>query len=506
MGRMRRVAAAVVGALICGFPQAAAAQRQVAVTVADVGPGFPGRLLQAALAVPHIVFGPGDGAVELPRGTRQPATVIVLGRDVTVASHVPGDVIVVGGDLYMRPGAVIQGRAVAIGGTATNSTLASIRDGRLSFRDETFDVEALPGGGYALRYRALRAPEGPFSLPGFYGFAIPTYDRVNGLSVTFGPRIALDSARLELAPAVTYRTHLGAIDPSLNAELQLGRRSRVEAWAGRGTFTNERWIYGDVANSLVTLAFGRDARNYFRGGRVEGRLSRKWEGPTWEHEPFVGARWERAWSVGPDSLATSSPWSVFGRKSERAMLRPNPSIDDGRSSSMLGGISMKWDPPAFRAESRLETELVLDAPGTGGRTLSQTTLHARAVFPTFSTHSIEIETHDVFTIGDRATPQRFAYLGGPGTLVTLDLLEQGGDQLLFLESRYIVPFTRPLIPFLGPPTIAVRHVVGGAGVGSLPRLEQELGLRISVGMLRADAAINPARRKTELSVSVSIAR
>ena len=501
--RRRRVAGIAIA--LIGLTHGASAQsRQVAVTVVDVGPGFPGRLLQAALASPHVIIGPGDTIVHLARGTREPATVIVLGRDVTVASHVPGDVIVVGGDLFVRPGAVIQGRAVAIGGTATNSTLASIRDGRLSYRDETFDIESLPGGGYALRYRALRAPPGPFSFPGFFGFAIPTYDRVNGLSVSFGPSIALDSARLELAPTVTYRTHLGTIDPSLAGRLQLGRRSRMEAWAGRGTFTNDRWIYGDLANSLVTLAFGRDARNYFRGGRVEGRLFRKWEGPTWEHEPFVGARWERATSVGPDTLATSSPWSLFGRTSERAMRRPNPPIREGRSTSVLGGISMKMEPPSFRAESRLETELVLDAPGTG--TFSQTTLHARAIFPTFSTHSFEIETHDVFTIGGRATPQRFAYLGGPGTLVTLELLEQGGDQLLFLESRYIVPLTRPLIPYLGPPSIAVRHVVGGAGVGSLPRLEQELGLRVSAGMLRTDIAINPARRKTEFSVSVAIAR
>lgn len=496
------------GALLTAAPLAAQQPAQqpaeVAVTVADRGPGFAGRILEAALASPHVTIAPGAGAADLPRGRTYPATVVVLGRDATVASRVRGDVIVVGGDLFIRPGAFIEGRAVAIGGTATNSTLAIVQDGGLSFRDETFDVEAAPGGGYVLRYRALRGPVDPFALPGLFGFRIPTYDRVNGLTLPFAPAISLDSARIELEPGITYRSHLGAIDPFLAARLQRTRRTRAELWAGRGTFTNDAWIYGDVLNSATSLLLGRDTRNYFRAGRVEGRAIRVFEGRTWEHQPFVGGRWERAWSVGRDSAVTGAPWSVFGRTSEKGMRRPNPRVDDGRLASVLAGVVSRWEQPALRAETRLETEIVPTA--VGERRFAQTTLHANVGFPTLRTHRFELEAHGVLTLGDTALRQRRAYLGGRGTLSTLDLLSQGGDQLLFIEGQWIVPFERPLVPVLGPPTVSLIHRVGGAGVGSLPRLEQELGLRLAVGFVRVDALVNPARGGVKLSFGANFGK
>jgi len=58
-------------------------------------------------------------------------------------------VIVVGGDLYLRPRANVSGRAVAIGGAVYESTMSTVGGGVLPFRDFTYDFTEIPGG-YAL--------------------------------------------------------------------------------------------------------------------------------------------------------------------------------------------------------------------------------------------------------------------------------------------------------------------------------------------------------------------
>ena len=474
----------------------------VAVTVLDVGPGFAGRVLRAALLGRPFVVGPGVGRVDLARGRAYEGTLVVLGRDASVASRVRGDVIVVGGDLFVRPGASIDGRAVAIGGTATRSELASVRDGYLSFRDETFDVDSLPSG-YGLRYRLVRRPSEPFALPGLYGLRIPSYDRVNGLSLPVAPVFAFDSGRVELEPSVTYRSHLGAVDPSLATRMELGRRSRIELWAGRGTFTNDAWIYSDIVNSSVALVTGRDQRNYFRADRAELRGFRRWEGTTWEHEPFVGARYERGWSVGPDSLTLVTPWSLYGRRHDERMRRPNPRVDDGHIASALVGLRSRWEPVDLRARLSVEAELGFDAPNE--RRFTQITADGKVGFPAFRNHHYQLELHALVTPGPTAPRQRYAYLGGPGTVRTLDLLEQGGDMLLFVEQQYRVPLARPVLPLVGPPTVTLRHVLGAAGVGELPALEQEIGLRLGVGLIRADFVVNARSGRTVWSLGFAFA-
>ena len=51
-----------------------------------------------------------------------------------------------------------------------------------------------------------------------------------------------------------------------------------------------------------------------------------------------------------------------------------------------------------------------------------------------------------------ATPrQRWAYVGGPGTTPTIDLLALGGDQLIYFDGRYSIPIERWKVPLLGAP-------------------------------------------------------
>jgi len=483
------------------------------VILRDPGPGPIPRHLASALAAPHrlIVPAPPPARVPpepttalLPRDSVYQTTVIVLDRETIIAARVHGDVIVVAGDAFMHPGAIVDGRVIAIGGGVYQSQLAIVRGGTESYRDFTYSVSPTPGG-YVLDYRATREqPSAAFSLPGIYGLRLPTYDRADGLSLPFGPAFAFDTGAVEIAPTFTYRSDLGAFDPAMEARLQFGRRTHAELFAGRTSLTNNSWIWSDLVNSAAVFALGLDTRNYYRADRVQGTLHHAFETMVAEIEPFIGARAERDRAVGPDSFAIGGPWSAFGRTSYERILRPNPPATRGTLTSALVGAHVEWESQRVRAMIDLANEAA--AFDVGSRHFVQSTLDAQIRFPTFRTQEFWLTTHVLHTFGDSAPPQRWSYLGGSGTLVTLPLLSFGGDELLYVESNYLIPLQRFDLPLLGAPSLTLRHMIGSAGIGRLPALQQNLGLRLAWSFVRFEAVVEPARREWDFGFGLSMAR
>jgi hypothetical protein len=140
----------------------------------------------------------------------------------------------------------------------------------------------------------------------------------------------------------------------------------------------------------------------------------------------------------------------------------------------------------------------------------QLTIDGAVSFPTFGTQRLHVRAHAVATQGDTVPMARFAYLGGTGTLRTLELMEQGGSALLYVENRYTIPLE--VIPIvLGPaaiiPVLTLRDAFGAAGVGSLPGLQHEIGVGIGLSALHFDVTRGVAGRKhTELGVGISMSR
>jgi hypothetical protein len=480
---------------------------QDTVVVADAGPGSVGRMLRERLADPrtHVVVEIGQSNIAFPRDSIYRQNLLILASRVTVAGQLRGDIVVVGGDLFIHPGAIVEGRATAIGGAVYPSDKARIDGGTASYRDFGFDATRV-GRVIELRYAPYRvdATAGVVSLPGIYGIGIPTYDRSNGVSLTFGPAVSLDSGRLEVRPAITYRSQLGEIDPSVAARAQLNRRTRVEAVANRGTFTNDRWIVSDILNSVHAVATGRDARNWYRADRADVTGHRLWELATGAVTPFVGARIERGWSVRPDSNPTSGPWSLRGRRHEEGMFRPNPQVSRISISSLLAGAHAEWDDQGIKAF--IDGNLELPVHVSGDLRFVQATIDGQVRFPTFGTQRFRMDVHGVLTLGDQAPRQRWAYLGGTGTIGTMDLLSIGGDQLLLIDSRYEIPVDRIQLPLVGAPVVTLRHVVGSAGVGSLPDLVQMIGLRLTLGLVKAEILVDTKERKPQLKAGLSLTR
>lgn len=352
--------------------------------------------------------------------------------------------------------------------------------------------------------------EPPITLPLGIGFRTPSYDRVNGVTLPWGPRVELGDDRFTMDAIVSYRSHLGNWDPSVEASLRPGYRNEVKLFVARGTFSNDGWIRSDLVNSAAVLFVGSDARNYYRADRATLRISRTFASAAFTLAPFLGGNFEKDWSTGSID-PPKTPWSFYGRSDRLKMRRANPPVWKGEIASLIGGSGVDF----FRGEldAKLEAtfehafraplEACVFPPGgpvcTSDETsFTQATVHATVLFPTFGTQTFAFRTHAVFPRDD-APPQRYAYLGGAGTLATVDLLALGGDRLLFVEGEYKVPIERIVLGPAGSPFVALRYAAGSAGVGELPALIQNLGVGVGVSVLRVDYSIDPAQNRSPFS-------
>ncbi len=354
----------------------------------------------------------------------------------------------------------------------------------------------------APKLRAQVYVEFPLSIA-----TLPTYDRVNGLSVPFGPSISIgDNSRFVVSPSITYRSNLGKIDPSLSMIGQFTADSSVgfAVSAARGTFTNDRWIRSNLINSAVSFGLGHDSRNYFRGDRADVRLTSALKLPLDVATVFIGARTERDWSTGWQTGTPRGPFSLFGRNDTTdGIMRRNPAINAGHITSAIAGGRAEY----MGAPGSVYFDLLLEAAGKSplGGNFQQLTINQGLSLETFRDQHIEIGTHLVTTSTSTATPlQRFAYVGGSGSLATVNLLGLGGDHLYFVDALYVIPIAAIQIPVVGSPYIAPHFASGAASVGGFGRPVQNVGGRIGISVITIDYLVNPRTHKHDFGAGISL--
>lgn len=337
---------------------------------------------------------------------------------------------------------------------------------------------------------------------------LPTYDRVNGLSVPFGPTLTVGDDRLVVNPAITYRSHLGKIDPSLSIVGHFTADSTIGfvLTGSRGTFTNDGWIRSNLINSLASFGTGADSRNYFRGDRGEARLTSSLHLPMNVDVAtvFVGARTERDWSTGWRSGSDNGPYSLFGRSdTTNGIERPNPEISAGHITSALAGGHLEY----VGLPASVFVDVLIEAAGKTplGGNFQQLTIDEGASIRTVAGQHLDIRGHLVATATSSATPiQRYAYVGGSGSLATVDLLSLGGDHLYLLDALYAIPINVIEIPILGSPYIAPHFAMGAAAVGGFGRPMQNIGARLGVSIFTLDYVLNPRTHKSDFGAGISL--
>jgi hypothetical protein len=435
----------------------------------------------------------------LPADFRASGDLIVLGADVRLEGEVEGSVAVVDGALYVRPGARIGGPIVSVRGEVIASGLATTGAVVEVPLEAAARVEP-NGGDYTV---TLRAPPGPPPLrfPGLFGLGLPTYDRVDGLTLRLGVVADLggDSVGPTASAAVTYHSARGALGGGAALEVPLRPELWVRAEASRATVTNEEWIRGALVNSLAALTLKSDARDYFRSDAAALTLERRGSQPLIAGEGRVLPR--LTVRVSRDrSLEASDPWSLFGDEPWRA----NPPIDPGTLASVVGGAAGEWkgQTATFAGDAALEWA----PPGIGDFDFAQAVATGQWAMQGLWRHAIGLFVHTRMTLGsDPAPAQRWSIVGGSGTLPTLERGELRGDRLLLVSSSYSIPLPRLPVPVLGPPDLRFEHAVGSAWVTGTdpPRWEQNLGAGLDFGLVRGMVYINPADGVGKPTLSLS---
>lgn len=404
----------------------------------------------------------------LTRGDSLPGDLLVLEASVRIAGRVTGDVHVVAGDLFLRPGAGIGGDAVVLGGGYYASSEAVV-EGEVVYRPNLL-LGVLPSeGGWRIHH--VRQERRAVQLDGIAGFHLPVYRRVDGW--TFGWGGTVRAVELPAEPGLHGAVRVHTAGPrkwegTVGASVHPTGSLRVSLEAERRTTTRDGWIRSDVLNSLSYLVGGDDYRNYYRSERASLRLaSTTQEGLA----PAAWIGWEEATSLPARPLGV-----LFG---DDDAVRPNPSVDDGEIWSVGAELSYRrrW------AERRLEASVRAEAADStaGGEAsflLGEARLRYRGPAPPTG-HRVELFGITRWDLSGRLPRQRWSALGGSGTLPVLDVLSRRGPRLLYLEATYVVPIPALRVPVLGGPRVFVRNSLGSAWAAG-----EDLGLEdnVSVGV------------------------
>ncbi|MBW3569526.1 MAG: hypothetical protein KY467_00330, partial [Gemmatimonadetes bacterium] len=393
-----------------------------------------------------------------------PGDLFVYDAEVRLEGSVQGSAVVLGGDLWIRPGGGVGGSVAVLGGGVYPSGLAVVDPDSIFHTDPRAGVEfrTQPGereGEYVAVAQIRPPPRPPFFAPAVGPF--PSYDRVNGLTLQASAN--LHPMRTRGGPVFTvwgaYRFEQeNKLGGGVRWRVPMGRL-RLTGEASRGTRTMDAWIRGEVANSVRALVLGRDYRDYWDADVFRVMVDRAPGEPLIAGERWLGPR--AGVQVSNDrALEAKAPWALLHRE---GLERLNPPAEEGTFVSLLAGTAFRWRGRSSSFDSDLNLEHAVAAPGDAEFTqaLVQATYVARAL----RTHSMRVYFRGMAPIGGDAPPQRRGILGAAGTLPTEPIARFRGDHLVFIESSYIIPVKRIVLPIVGSPSGEAVHRAGAAWTG-----------------------------------------
>lgn len=442
----------------------------------------------------------------IARGDTVRERVLVVGPTVRIEGTLLRELVSIGGDVFVRPTARLLGPVHSIAGGWYPSNLATVEGEVTNEPLAPYEVERTPEG-IIIRGTTHRR------LAGFEA-VIPTYDRVNGLSIGAGAAIRLPAfARLEtsLHAQGVYRSERGEVDPTVELRLQRGG-TRLAAGAEVTTLNNHAWIRSDLSNSVNYLFLGKDVRHYYQAERAWVELRRQVQGGAARTELRVRGQVEDA-----SSLAADDPWSLFSPDS----IRPNGypavgggtrSADEGRTTSLLAGLDLEWERPTFVTRLDAATEFGIDALD-GDFRFARYEATADFAMQALRDHTLELEVHVRGPLPgstedeERFIPrQRWSSVGGSGTLYTFEDGQFFGDRVALVETTYSIPLGRRFrMAYLGIPSLDLLHVAGMAWQRGGDRgFEQNVGMRLGYNVAYVRVVSNPKDLVDDVELSVGL--
>jgi hypothetical protein len=414
----------------------------------------------------------------LAAGDTVSGDLLVLRSAARIAGVVTGDVFVVAGDLFLRPGSRILGDVVVLGGGYYASGLAAV-DGAMAYRPNDLYSVLARDYGWAI-YPAWETPRA-VELPGLHGLSFPTYQRVDGWTLEWGARLRAVGwgwqPSLELSGR--YLTERSELQGTVGQYWHPSGSVRFGFEYERATRTNETWVRGGVSNTFSFLFVGDDFRNYFDADRaafVIGGI----EGQPWR--PTLSVQWEKA-----RSLEAEERFVLFGEDEPI----PNPAVDEGETVSLIAGLHARRRGPGTRLEASVRAEWA-DSSVAGDFSFLLGEGRAFLLLPGLGTHEVELFALARGDLWGSLPRQRWTAFGGRATLPTFELLGFHGPRALYGQATYLVPVHALRVTMIGPPKLLLRAATGTAwGPGQDPELALNLVAGVRWSVLEAGVAADP---------------
>ena len=489
---------ALLALVLCASAATASAQQRI--ELHGRGDAENDAFLRSVLRRSDLIVIRNDTLIARNDTLRGTVLVLVPTTSARIDGAVVGDVVVVDGNLFLRPTARVSGRVYNIGGGYYPSELAVVTGGTRTQPNAPYEAEARDDGVLIIRGTSRRSA---LVLDGVYGFTPPTYDRVDGLTPRFGAGLVLPRIGL-IEPSIRGHVQYHSLRENIvgGGELALTRR-RTEIAGGweRSTLTNERWIRGDLMNSLGFLVQGKDYHDYYEAERAYVELRR-----TLEDGPRLTKAFLRGQVEDATSLRPGNPWTLMGTPRVN-----NLAVDDGRITSAIAGMSVEWTHPSHVVELAGSVELAR-AMFDSNHEFAGFVVNGEWAMPALSDHSLEFDLHFQGPLpGTDSLPrQRWSFIGGSGTLNTFALAEFRGDRVAFVETQYSIPLpNRFRMRLLGLPTIDLLHKTGMAwNHDESMRFRQNVGIRLRYNVVYVRAVTDPEDfgGKIELAAGVSMPR
>ncbi|HEX6309170.1 MAG TPA: hypothetical protein VFZ69_13325 [Longimicrobiales bacterium] len=423
-------------------------------------------------------------------------TVLVMGSTMRLEGVIAGDLVVVDANVFVRPTARVLGDMHNIGGGLYYSEVAAVTGQIHTDPNAPYRVEVIEEGRFVIQGMTR---DSPLILYGLKGLQMPTYDRVDGLTLGAAAGYAfplVGDVEPILRGRVDYRFERSQLTGG--AELAAARRrTEVAVGAERTTVTNERWIRNDITNSISSLVQAKDRRDYYAADRAYVEVRRLVERTERVTNVFLRGQVEDA-----TPLIARDPWSISGE-----FRSDNIAVTDSRITSAIAGLNTSWTYPRHVLELSSAIEL-----GTGllegDHDFGRYELDATWAMAALSNHTLTIEPHVQGPLpGTDSLPlQRWSFVGGSGTLYTFDVAEFRGDRVAFVETEYDIPLPTALrIRFLGLPHFQLLHMAGMAwSHDEEPAFEQNIGVRLRFNALYLRAVTHPSRFSDDVEFAIGV--
>ncbi|MGD8698231.1 MAG: hypothetical protein PVJ43_03005 [Gemmatimonadales bacterium] len=408
--------------------------------------------------------------------------VLVIGAAVRLEGRIEGDLIGVQSDVFARPGARLEGTVAILGGGFYGSSLAELDAPPIDAAVYAYTVRRRDDGVYVITAPGSKAR---VVLPGLYGFLLPTYDRVNALTIAWG--IDFERGASRWLPDARARARYRSVRTDLDGDIELRwpiARHAVALRGGLTVRTNDSWINGDLENSLYAIIGGIDTRNYYEASFAEAALDLEFGSQTlWR--TGVTAGWERA-----ESLANRDPFSIFTVRDGFQANAPvreadalSAKLSAGLETWIAGEAALKLDVEAERADADLGGDLTFTVLGGS----------LGADIPTIGAQSLIIRARGQIPGSEGAPGQRWRALGGWGSLPTLRPVERQGDTMWWAAATYRLPL-RPEAGLFGRVDVWVQYAAGNAWIDNeeRPPAVHNLGLGATLGPLAGAIYADPS--------------